>query len=131
MFESAAIRKNEAPQRNLGELLEDALHQGKNLLQAELSLARKEISSEVESAVGAGALLIVGLMFLQAGLVTLGVLLVLTFGAGAAAAILVGVLFAVGVVSTVLALRSLQQRKLQRTTARLALDAKQVLETVK
>ena len=58
MFESAAIRKEEAPQRNLGELLEDALHQGNNLLQAELSLARKEFSGELDAALGAGAILI-------------------------------------------------------------------------
>lgn len=111
--------------------MEDALVQGKSLLQAELSLARKELSSEVDAAVGAGALLLVGFMFLQVGLVTLGVLLVLWLGVGAPAALLVAALLAFGVASTVVAVRALQRRKLQRTTARLSLDAKQVLETVK
>jgi uncharacterized membrane protein YqjE len=111
--------------------LEDALVQGKSLLQAELSLARKELSSEVDAAVGAGALLLVGFMFLQAGLVTLGVLLVLWLGVGAPAALLVAALLVFGAASTVVAVRTLQRRKLQRTAARLSLDAKQVLETVK
>lgn len=131
MFESAAVRKTEEPQRNLGELLESTLHQAKTLLQAEVSLARSELSSELDAAVGAAGILAAGAMCLQAGLVTLGVLLVMAFGVGVAAISVVLVLFVVGTLATVYAVRSLQKRKLQRTSARLALDAKQVMETVK
>ena len=37
---------------NLGQLLENTLHHGKELLQAELSLARNELSNELSSALG-------------------------------------------------------------------------------
>lgn len=131
MFESAAVRKTEEPQRNLGELLESTLHQAKTLLQAEVSLARSELSSELDAAVGAAGILAAGAMCLQAGLVTLGVLLILAFGVGVASIAVVVALFALGAFAVIYAVRSLQQRKLQRTSARLALDAKQVMETVK
>jgi hypothetical protein len=129
MAEPAIERTTAEP--NLGDLLESTLHNAKNLLQAELSLARREVSSEVSGALGSVALLGVGAMFLQAALSTLGVVLVLAFGVGAAAVGLVIALAAIGGVLTVVALRSLERRKLPRTTARLALDAQQVMETVK
>jgi uncharacterized membrane protein YqjE len=127
-------RASEQPQPaepNLGQLLENTLHHGKELLQAELSLARRELSTEVSSAVGSLGLLAVGAMFLQAALTTLGVVLVLAFGVGAAVIALVVVLAAVGGVLTVVAIRALDRKKLPRTTARFAMDAKQVMETVK
>ena len=71
-------------------------------------------------------------MFLQAALVTLGVLLVLALGVGVAS---VGRgrrwLLLIGVATLLVARRALAQRKLLHTTARLTLDAKQVMETVK
>jgi ABC-type nickel/cobalt efflux system permease component RcnA len=70
-------------------------------------------------------------MFLQAGLVTLGVLAVLALGVGTAAVGVVIALAAVGAVFLLVSWRALAQRKLPHTAARLALDAKQVMETVK
>jgi putative superfamily III holin-X len=116
---------------NLGQLLENTLHHAKELLQAEASLARRELSSEVSSAFGSIGLLAIGVMFLQGALTTLGVVLVLAFGVGVAAIALVAGLAAVGVVLSVVALRALERRKLPRTTGRLALDAQRVMETVK
>jgi hypothetical protein len=129
MAEPATERATAEP--NLGDLLESTLHHAKDLLQAELSLARREVSSEVRGALGSIALLAVGAMFLQAALSTLGVVLVLAFGVGIAAVALVVALAALGGVLTIVALRSLDRRKLPRTTERLALDAQQVMETVK
>ncbi len=131
MFGSEAKRAPETPGPNLGDLLEDALHQAKDLVQAELSLARRELASELDAAYSALGLLAVGAVLVQAGVATLGVVLVLAFGVGVAAISVVVGFLAIGGVLVVLALRSLERRKLPRTTARLALDAKQVLETVK
>jgi Putative Actinobacterial Holin-X, holin superfamily III len=116
---------------NLGQLLESTLHHAKELLQAEASLARKELSTEVTSALGSIGLLAVGVMFLQGALTTLGVVLVLAFGVGIAAMAVVAALAAIGVAFLIAAVRGLERRKLPRTTARLALDAQQVMETVK
>ena len=117
---------------NLGQLLENTLHHAKELLQAELSLAKREFSSEVSSAFASIGLLAVGVMFLQGALTTLGVVLVLEFGVGVVAVTLVVALAVIGVVCSAVALRALERRKLPRTTARLALDAQQVaMETVK
>ena len=131
MLESAAPRSSDKTPPNLGDLLEDALHQAKTLVQAELSLAKGELASELNELYGSLLLLGVGAIFLQAALATLGVLLVLAFGVGVAATAVVVVLAIVGGVFALLALRSLQKKKLPRTSSRLALDAKQVLETVK
>jgi uncharacterized membrane protein YqjE len=131
MTESAVKRAPDSAPPNFGDLVEDALLQAKNLVQAELSLARRELSSEMKGAYGALLLLSIGAMFLQAALVTLGVLLILAFGVGIAAGVVIAVFAAVGLTCTLLAARALGGRKLPRTSARLALDAKQVLETVK
>ena len=119
------------PAPNLGELLEDALHQAKTLVQAELSLARAELKSEIKQALGSALLLAAGGMCLQAALSTLGVLLVLALGAGAGSAIVVLGLMAVAGLLLLLGVHAARRSKLPRTTARLSSDAKQVLETVK
>lgn len=128
-----AAVKNAAKQTsdNFGDLVEDALLQAKTLVQAELSLAKREVTSEVHEALGSLLVLFVGAMFLQAALVTLGVLLVLALGVSLASGSVVVVLAAIGAACALVAARSLGKRKLPRTSARLALDAKQVLETVK
>lgn len=130
MPEPATERAPAAPP-NLGELLENTLLDAKSLLQAELSLARRELSGELSAALGSLALLVVAAMFVQAALSTLAVVLVLAFGIGVAAIGLVVLLLAIGGVLALVALRSLERRKLPRTTARLAMDARQVMETVK
>jgi len=129
MFESAAPKTQ--PEPNLGDLVEDALVQAKTLVSAELSLARAELKSELKQTLGSAVALGVGVMFLQAALVTSGVLLVLALGPGIGAVLVVGVLFAIAIACGVIGLRALQHQKLPRTTARLSTDAKQVLETVK
>jgi uncharacterized membrane protein YqjE len=128
MLETAASK---APAPNLGDLIEDALHQAKILVQAEFSLARGELKSELKQAFGSLLLLGAGVMFLQAALVTLGVLLVLALGVSAASAGVVVALLVVAAAFLGLGVRSVQRSKLPRTTARLSSDAKQVLETVK
>jgi len=128
MLETAAPKP---PAPNLGELVEDALHQAKTLVQAEFSLARGELKNEFKQALGSAVLIGAGVMCLQAALVTLGVLLVLALGVGASSAGVVLGLLALGAVLLVLGLRSARLGKLPRTTARLSSDAKQVLETVK
>jgi len=128
MLESGAQKP---PPPNLGELVEDALHQAKTLVQAEFSLARGELKMELQQALGSAIMLGAGAMCLQAALVTLGVLLVLALGVGVASVAVVLALVAVAALLLVLGVRSLQRRKLPRTSARLSSDAKQVLETVK
>jgi hypothetical protein len=129
MNDPAAERASGTP--NLGELLESTLHNAKTLLQAELSLAKRELSSELTSMLSSLGLLIAGAFFLQSPLTTLGVLLVLAFGMGIAAVAVVVVLAGIGAVLLFVALRALERKKLPRTTARLALDTQQVMETVK
>ena len=131
MLEPAGNRSLDGAPPNLGDLLEDALHQAKTLVEAELSLAKSELASELAGVYGSLLLLGIGAIFLQAALATLGVLLVLAFGVGILASSVVVVLAIVGGVLALLALRSLNKKKLPRTSSRLALDAKQVLETVK
>lgn len=131
MFESGPPRSAEKAQPNLGEILEDALHQAKSLVQAELSLARSELVGELNSAYSALGLLAAGAILLQAGLATSGVLLVLALGVGVAAVTVVVAFFALSGVMVFLALRSFERKKFPRTAARLALDAKQVMEAVK
>jgi uncharacterized membrane protein YqjE len=120
-----------ADQPNLGELLESTLHHAKDLLQAELALAKSEVSNEVSSALDSLVLLVVGAIFLEAALTTLGVLLVFAFGVSVAAVAVVLVLTALGAIFCLVAKRGLERRKLPRTAARLALDTRQVMETVK
>ncbi|HEY5375617.1 MAG TPA: phage holin family protein [Polyangiaceae bacterium] len=131
MIESPVKRAPEQPTADLGDLLEDALHQAKSLIQAELSLARRELVAELKSTASSLLQLVIGVMFLQAGLVTLGVLAVLALGVGIAAVGVVIAFAAVGAVFLLVARRALAQRKLPHTTARLTRDAKQVMETVK
>jgi len=116
---------------SLGQLLEKTLQHAKELVQAEISLARHELRNEISSLVGAVVLLAAGVMFLQAALTTLGVLLVLQLGSGAISASIVVILAAVGATLCGLAKRGLDKRKLPQTSAHLALDARQVMETVK
>jgi uncharacterized membrane protein YqjE len=131
MTESSVRRAPEQATPELGELLEDVLHQAKSLLQAEFSLARRELVTELKAAAGSLVALLIGVMFLQAALVTLGVLCVLALGVGIASAAVVVALAAIGSAVVLFARRALGQRSLQQTAARLARDAKQVLETVK
>jgi uncharacterized membrane protein YqjE len=128
MLESAQPKQ---PAPNLGELVEDALHQAKTLVQAELSLARGELKEELKQAVASALLLGAGAMVLQVALVTLSVLLVLALGTSVASGLVVLGLVVVAVSLLVLGLNSAKRRKLPRTTDRLTSDAKQVLETVK
>ncbi len=128
MLESVAPK---SPEANLGDLVEDALHQAKTLVQAEFSLARGELKAELKQALGSALLLGAGAMFLQAALVTLGVLLVLALGVSIASAVVVLGLAAIAALLVLLGVRSVPREKLPRTTARLSADAKQVLETVK
>lgn len=116
---------------NLGELLENALRHTKSLVQAELSLARRELSDEISSAFGAIGLFVAGAMCLQAALITLGLLLALAFGVGVVGAVVVVLWAGVGAALCVFGKRALGRRRLPRTTARLALDAQQVIEAVK
>ncbi|HYP78049.1 MAG TPA: phage holin family protein [Polyangiaceae bacterium] len=119
------------PAPNLGDLIEDALHQAKTLVQAEFSLARGELKTELKQALGSAVLFGAAAMCLQAAIVTLGVLLVLALGVGVASASVVLALAAIAAVLVVLGVRSARLGKLPRTTARLSSDAKQVMETVK
>jgi uncharacterized membrane protein YqjE len=119
------------PEQGLGDLIEDALHQAKTLVQAEISLARCELKDEFKQALGSAVVLGAGAMCLQAALTSLGVLLILALGVGAASALVVLGFLAFAGLFLVLGLRSLRRSKLPRTTARLSSDAKQVLETVK
>jgi uncharacterized membrane protein YqjE len=131
MTELSVKRAPEQPTPDLGDLLEDVLHQSKSLVQAEFSLARRELVAELRAATGSLVLLVIGVMFLQAALVTLGVLFVLALGVGVASAGVVVALAAIGAAVLLLARHQLAHRKLPRTLARLTLDAKQVMETVK
>jgi len=128
MLDSAAPKP---PAPNLTDLVEDALQQAKTLVQAEFSLARGELKTELKQALGSALLLGAGAMCLQAALVTLGVLLVLALGASVASVLVVLGLLLIGGVLVLLGVRSTPRANLPRTTARLRADAKQVVETVK
>jgi len=128
---ATVVERANSPEPSLGQLLEKTLHHAKDLVQAEISLAKHEVSSEISSALGAVAWLIAGLMFLQAALTTLGVLLVFELGGGAIAASVVVLMTSLGLAMCLLAKRGLEKRKLPQTSAHLGLDAQQVMETVK
>ena len=130
MLESSP-NKAEAPAPNLGDVIADALHQAKTLVQAELSLVKRELTHEVTSALSSLVWIVVGVLFAQAALTTLGVLAVLALGAGVASVGVVVLLAAIAATFFVIGVRALKQRKLPRSTARLASDAKRVMETVK
>lgn len=131
VMDSSLNRAPEKPSPNLGDLLEDVLHQSKSLVQAEFSLARREFVADLKTTASSLVVVIFGVLILQAALATLGVLLVMAFGVGVGGAAVVVGFFAVGAVVLVWGLRSIERRKLARTSARLSLDAKQVMETVK
>jgi uncharacterized membrane protein YqjE len=131
MTESFVKHAPTPPPPDLGDLLEDALHQAKSLVQAEFSLARRELVTELNATTSSLVALLVGVMFLQAALVTLGVLLVLALGVGIASAAVVVALAVIGGAVVLFARQALAQRNFQHTAARLTRDAKQVLETVK
>ena len=81
-----------------------------------------------------GSLLVwlaVGVMFLQAALTALGVLLVLALGGRLASLGVVAGLAVLGSAVVLYGRQALAQRALTRTSARVALDAKQITETVK
>jgi len=128
MLETAATKQ---PAPNLGDLVEDALHQAKTLVQAEFSLARGELKDELKQVAGSALLVGAGVMFAQAALTTLGVLLVLAFGAGLASALVVVALVVIAASLIVVGIRAAKGQKLRRTSKRLKTDAQQVLETVK
>jgi len=119
------------PPPNLSELVEDALHQAKTLVQAELSLARDELKSELKQALGSALMLAAGAIVLQAALATLGTLLVLALGVSLASGLVVLGLLVLAGLLLMLGFRGARRRKLPRTTARLSSGAQQVLETVK
>ena len=133
MHESAAMKSMapKPPAPSMGDLLEDALRQARTLVEAEFSLARAELKQELKRALGSALLLAAGAMFLQAALVTLGVLLVLALGASIASGVIVLALACIATSLLLIGVRAVRQEKLPRTTARLSTDAKQVLETVK
>jgi uncharacterized membrane protein YqjE len=131
MTESSLKSAPEQPTPDLSDLLEDALQQAKSLVQAELSLARRELVTELRTTASSLVLVLVAVMFFQAALVTLGVLLVLALGIGVASAAVVLALAVIGAAVLLFARHSLAQRKLPHTATRLKLDAKQVMETVK
>jgi uncharacterized membrane protein YqjE len=131
MFEPATPHGAENAPPNLGKLLEDALHQAKNLVQAELSLARTELKGELTAVYGTLLWFGLGVLFLQAALVAGSVLLVMALGAGALAGVVVFAFVLVGAMFLLLAWRALAKKKLPRTMARLTADATQILETAK
>ena len=124
-------RKPETPEPNLGDLVEDALRQAKTLVQAELSLAKRELTIEVTSTFDSLLWIAAGAFFAQAALTTLGVLAVLALGVGIAALCVVLALAAISATLIMIGAHALKHRRLPNTKARLALDAKQVMETVK
>jgi len=121
----------ESKQASLSDLVQDALQQAKTLVEAEFSLARGELKAELKQKFGAALLLAAGAMFLQAALVTLGVLLVLALGVNLASACVVLGFVAGAALLLLFGVRSARALDLSRTTARLKADARQVLETVK
>src|SRR4051812_8117573 len=114
-MEPRVIEHAAAAAPNLGELLENTLHHAKNLVQAELSLARRELSEEISSAFGALGLFLAGAMFLQAALVTLGLLLALAFGAGVVGVAVVVLWAGIGGALCLFGKRALGRRRLPRT----------------
>lgn len=130
MFESTPA-KPEVASPNLGDLVSDAVHQAKTLLQAELSLAIRELKGEVSRTFDSLIWIGVGVIFAQAALTTLGVLAVLALGASIASLGVIVLLAAIAATLLSIGVRALKQRKLPHATARLASDAKQVMETVK
>jgi uncharacterized membrane protein YqjE len=130
MFESTPAKPEVVPP-NLGDLVSDAVHQAQTLVQAELSLAKRDLKREVAEAFGSLLWIAAALIFAQAALTTLGVLAVIALGAGVASLGVVLLLAAVAGSLLSIGVRALKQRKLPQPTARLVSDAKQVMEAVK
>ncbi len=109
----------------LEKTIQDALH----LARAEITLAKQEVAEELGSAARSAVSLLVGVMFLQAALTSLAVLVLMLRGAALGFAV-VGGLFAVAVVLGLLGIHGLKRRNLH-TVARLKLDVREVAEAVK
>jgi len=126
---SQSPRRTSSPE-SIGSVLEDALTNVRVLVSAELSLARRELSSKVSSAWSSVALMAFGFMCMQAGLVALAVLLVLFSGSTWAGLVTGLALLGAGGVLMGIAWRGFQRLNLDRTSERLTDDGQRVLDAV-
>ncbi len=116
------------PAERIATLADDAVAQAKELVRAELSLAKDELTKELKAAAFAVGLGILSLIFLHSGYLVLIAAIILALSGKALAAVVVGValvLCAAG--AAFAAYRAFKHRHLPRTRERLAQDAQALL----
>jgi len=113
------------------QILEKTVQDGLALARAELTLAKREALEQARAWAGSALLAVLGVLFLEAALVTLGVLLVLLLHASALGFVVVAVLFAIALGFGLVARRALQQLKGPSAPARAELDAREVVAAIK
>ena len=113
-----------------GHLLEKTLQDGLELARAEIALAKRELAEQARAIANSAVFFVAGVMFLQAAITTLGVLLVLLVHSTALGLAVVGGLVLVAVALGLTGLRLVKGFKLN-TPRRLKLDAQKISEAVK
>lgn len=112
------------PGENLAMLADEALQHAKELVRAELSLAKLELHKEAKAAAFSAACAVLALVLLHAGFLVLVAAVVLALFAKPLAAASVGVvLIAAAAGAAFAALHAFKRRHLPRTRARLSRDA--------
>jgi cytochrome c biogenesis protein CcdA len=111
-------------------LLEKTLHDGLELARAEISLAKREVAEQARAMSSSALFFVAGVMFLQAAITTLGVLLVLLVHSTALGFAVVGGLLLVAAALGLVGVRVVKGFKLN-APERLKLDARKIAEAVK
>ena len=122
--ESAALHPSVA------QTLEKTIHDGLELARAELALAKRELGEQARAAAHSALFLLAGLMFLQAAVSSLGVLLILILGATPLGFVVVGGLVIVAAALGLVGIRAAKQNKFD-SAERIKLDMREIAEAVK
>ncbi len=116
------------PAERLADLAGDAVTHAKELVRAELSLAKGELVKELKAGALAVALCVLALVFVHSGYLVLIAAIILALSGKALAAVVVGAaLLVLGAGAAFAAYRAFKHRHLPRTRERLAQDAQALL----
>jgi len=122
--------KGPAEPPSLGHTLEKTIEDALALVRAEIALAKREATDKLGSLAKAAIFVFAGTVFLQAGLTSLGVLLLLTLRGTALGFVVVAGFFAVAGVLALVGVRLLKDHP-SRTPDRLKLDGRALTEALK
>jgi uncharacterized membrane protein YqjE len=124
--EEARIARD--PAERLAMLADDAVEHAKELVRAELNLARDELKKEAKAAAFSLALVAASLVLIHTGFLVLVAALILAFAGNPVATTIIGIaLMALAVGAALAAMRAFKRRHLPRTRRRLAQDAQALL----